>query len=72
MVLQGLGIGRLATLMAAPLVRQGLLVAVLPDRLALQPAPVCAVMADARHRLPKVKACVDDWADWLGAAAARP
>lgn len=65
MVLQGLGIGRLATLVGQPLVQQGRLVAVLPEWVATQPAPVYAVTASARHRLPKIRACVDHWAAWL-------
>lgn len=66
MLLQGLGIGRLGTLVAEPLVAQGLLVPVLPQFVAPQPIPIYAVFAGARQRLPKIKACVDYWADWFG------
>jgi DNA-binding transcriptional LysR family regulator len=68
MVLQGLGIGRLATLVAEPLVQQQRLVRVLPDVVDPQPVPIYAVTAGARQRLPKIKACIDYWAAWIGAA----
>jgi DNA-binding transcriptional LysR family regulator len=66
MILQGLGIGRLATLVGDVLEAQGLLVRVLPEFVDPKPVPVYAVTAGARHRLPKIKACVDYWADWFG------
>ena len=69
MVLQGLGIGRLATLVGDVLVQQGQLVPVLPEFVDPQPVPVYAVTASHRHRLPKIKACIDYWAEWFGAAA---
>lgn len=67
MVLQGLGIGRLATLVGETLVAQGLLVPVLPQFVDLRPVPVYAVTAGTRHRLPKIKACVDYWTEWFAA-----
>jgi len=69
MVLQGLGIGRLATLVGDALVKQKLLVPVLEKFVDLRPVPVYAVTAGARHRLPKIKACIDYWADWFGKSA---
>jgi DNA-binding transcriptional LysR family regulator len=66
MVLQGLGIGRLATVVAEPLVREGRLVSVLPAFVDLKPVPVYAVTATARQRLPKIKACIDYWSEWFG------
>lgn len=65
MVLQGLGIGRLATVAAAPLVQQGLLVPVLQGFVDPQPVPLYAVTASARQRLPKIRACIDFWAEWI-------
>lgn len=65
MVLQGLGIGRLATLVGDTLVQQGLLVPVLAGFVDLRPVPVHAVTAGARHRLPKIKACLDYWTEWF-------
>jgi DNA-binding transcriptional LysR family regulator len=65
MVLQGLGIGRLATLVGDVLVGNGLVVPVLPTFIDLRPVPVYAVTGGARHRLPKIKACLDYWAEWF-------
>jgi DNA-binding transcriptional LysR family regulator len=65
LVLQGLGIGRLASLVGDELVRQGQLVPVLPALVDRQPVPMYAVTAGARHRLPKIRACIDWWAQWL-------
>ena len=72
MVLQGLGIGRLATVAADPLVRAGRLVPVLAAYVDRDPVPLHAVMAGARQRLPKIKACVDYWADWFNGAGVSP
>jgi DNA-binding transcriptional LysR family regulator len=66
MVLQGLGIGRLATLVGDTLVQQGLLVPVLETYTDPQPVPVYAITAGGRHRLPKIRACIDYWAEWFG------
>jgi DNA-binding transcriptional LysR family regulator len=65
MVLQGLGIGRLATLAAEPLVRDKQLVRVLDQFSDHQPVPIFAVTYGTRHRLPKIKACIDWWAAWF-------
>ncbi len=66
MVLQGLGIGRLATVAAEPLVHQKRLVPVLAAFVDIQPVPIYAVIAGARQRLPKIRACIDYWAEWFG------
>lgn len=68
LVLQGLGIGRLATLVGEPLVRSGQLVAVLPEFVAVQTVPIHAVTASARQRLPKIRVCIEHWAAWFAAA----
>jgi DNA-binding transcriptional LysR family regulator len=65
LVLQGLGIGRLGTLVAEPLVREGRLLPVLADCVDVQPIPIYAVTASARQRLPKIRACIDYWAEWI-------
>jgi DNA-binding transcriptional LysR family regulator len=65
MVMQGLGIGRLATLTAVPLVKRGLLLPVLPTFVDTQPVPLYAITASARQRLPKIKACIDFWVEWI-------
>lgn len=72
MVLQGLGIGRLATLVGDALVRQQLLVPVLEKYVDSNPVPIYAVTASGRHRLPKIKACIDHWAGWFRQGAAAP
>jgi DNA-binding transcriptional LysR family regulator len=69
MVLQGLGIGRLATLVGDVLVAQKLLVPVLEKLVDRGPSPVYAVTAGGRHRLPKIRACIDYWAEWFGQTA---
>jgi DNA-binding transcriptional LysR family regulator len=66
MVVQGLGIGRLASVAAASLVREGRLVPVLPGLVDPQQAPIHAVTAATRQRLPKIRACVEFWAEWFG------
>lgn len=65
MVLQGLGIGRLATVVAEPLVRAQQLVPVLSEFVDAQPSPIYAVTASTRGRLPKIKACLDYWSAWF-------
>jgi DNA-binding transcriptional LysR family regulator len=72
MILMGLGIGRMATIVAEPLVEQGRLVPVLPAFVDPQPVPIYAVTASARQRLPKIKACIDYWAEWFGGKAPAP
>lgn len=68
MVVQGLGIGRLATLVGDVLVAQGVLVPVLPQFVDLRPVVVHAVTLGTRNRLPKIKACLDYWTEWFGKA----
>jgi DNA-binding transcriptional LysR family regulator len=69
MVLQGLGIGRLATLVGEPLVAEGRLVRVLEQWVDAQPVPIFGVTLGGRHRLPKIRACLDWWAAWFGRIA---
>jgi hypothetical protein len=33
---------------------------------AQQNVPIYAVTASTRQRLPKIRACVDYWAEWIG------
>jgi len=68
LALQGLGISRFATVVAEPLVRRGLLVPVLADYVDEQPSPIYAITLTSRHRLPKIKACIDHWAAWFAGA----
>ncbi|MFN7153309.1 MAG: LysR family transcriptional regulator [Acidovorax sp.] len=65
LALQGLGIARLATLVGDPLVRQGLLEPVLAPWVDPQPGPIHAITLTRRHRLPKIQACIDHWAQWF-------
>ena len=65
LVLHGVGIARLAELVALPLVRRGELVPVLPERMVMPAAPMYAVMLQERHRLPKIRACIEHLAEWM-------
>jgi DNA-binding transcriptional LysR family regulator len=57
----GVGIARLNHLLVYPLVAQGQLVQVLGDQTPDERIPVYAVTLQERHRLPKVRACIDYW-----------
>ena len=73
LALHGLGISRFATVVAEPLVRRGLLVPVLAGFVDEQPSPIYAVTLTARHRLPKIRACIEHWAEsFTGAEGVLP
>jgi DNA-binding transcriptional LysR family regulator len=65
LVQHGVGIGRIVTFVAEPLVRAGALVPVLPGQLSAEAVPMYAVMLQERHRLPKIRACIEHWAQWM-------
>lgn len=65
LVRAGVGIGRIVNIAAEPLVAAGQLVPVLPGIHLDEPLPLYAVMLQERHRLPKLRACIAHWADWL-------
>ena len=65
MAIAGLGIARITSVVAEPLVSQGKLVDVLPTELDDAPIPLRAFMLAGRHRLPKIRACIDHWVQWL-------
>jgi DNA-binding transcriptional LysR family regulator len=65
LVLQGLGIARIHDLSALPLIRQGRLVPVLQAYFVSPQVPIYAVILQERHRLPKIRACIDYWAQWM-------
>jgi DNA-binding transcriptional LysR family regulator len=65
LVQHGVGIGRVVTFVAEPLVRAGTLVPVLPGQLSAEAVPMYAVMQQERHRLPKIRACIEHWAQWM-------
>jgi DNA-binding transcriptional LysR family regulator len=61
LTLAGIGIARLNELLVSPLLRNGQLQEVLADYLENEPIPIYAAMLQGRHRLPKVRACLDYW-----------
>ena len=67
LALSGAGIARIIDLVAQPLVRSGALVPVLAGVFTTDPVPILAVMLQERHRLPKVRACIDHLAAWMAA-----
>ncbi len=71
LVQHGVGIARLMDLLARPLVRTGELVPLLEDHLASPRVPIYAVMPQQRQRLPKIRACIDHWTEWLAGMAPR-
>jgi DNA-binding transcriptional LysR family regulator len=62
----GVGLGRVMDVLAAPLIRSGELVPVLQDCIDPQNVPIVAVMLQQRQRLPKIRACLDYWAECIG------
>jgi DNA-binding transcriptional LysR family regulator len=72
LVLHGVGIARLNDLMAQSLVREGKLVPLLQDQFVSPRIPIYAVMLQERHRLPKIRACIDYWAEWLADMTQEP
>ena len=66
LTLGGLGIAQLIDLTARPLVASGQLVPVLAGHFEKPSIPIYAVMLQERHRLPKIRACIDYWAEWIG------
>lgn len=72
LVHEGLGIGQLARLIGDPMVRAGQLVEVLATHVASPQVPIHAVTTGARHKLPKIRACIEHWAGWLGEAGSSP
>lgn len=69
LVRHGVGMARLSDLVARPHLASGALVPLLEHCLDPQKVPIYAVMLPERHRLPKVRACIDWWRDWLAAPA---
>lgn len=65
LVQQGVGISRVLDAAARPLVASGHLVPVLSGQFEQDAIPIYAVMLKERHRLPKVRACVAHWEEWL-------
>ena len=72
LVLHGVGIARLNDMYGMPLVREGRLVPLLQDQFVSPSVPIYAVMLQERHRLPKIRACIDYWAQWIAGMAQPP
>ncbi len=70
LVASGVGIGRIIDVAARPLVAAGTLVPLLQQRVHVTPVPMFAVMLHERHRLPKIRACIDHWAAWMAGGPA--
>lgn len=66
LTLGGLGIAQLLDLTARSLVATGQLVPVLAGHFEKPNIPIYAVMLRERHRLPKIRACIDYWAECIG------
>lgn len=67
LVLHGVGIARINDLYAKPLERAGKLVPLLQEHFVSPRIPIYAVMLQERHRLPKIRACTEYWAECLRA-----
>lgn len=65
LALQGVGIARLNDVVSEPLVQRGELVPLLDGWFDRSRVPIYAAMLPERHRLPKVRACIDHWARWM-------
>jgi DNA-binding transcriptional LysR family regulator len=65
LTLGGLGIAQIMDVAAAPYVASGQLVQVLEGQFEAPKVSIVAVMLQERHRLPKIRACIDYWADWV-------
>lgn len=65
LVLNGVGVARIDDLFALPLVRQGRQAPRLHDQFVSPRVPVFAVLLQERQRLPKIRAGIDYWAQWL-------
>lgn len=65
LVLHGVGLARLSDLIARPHLARGALVPLMTEVFDPQRVPVYAIMLPARQRLPKVRACIDWWQQWL-------
>lgn len=67
LIREGVAIGRVMDIVAEPFIRRGELVPLLQTEFDPQQVPIHAVVLQERHRLPKIRACIDHWAAWLAA-----
>jgi DNA-binding transcriptional LysR family regulator len=70
MMLAGLGIARGNTAICEPMVASGQLVRVMQECVDYQIVPIQAVMLQERHRAPKIRACIEFFAQWLASHGA--
>ena len=70
LALRGVGIARVNDLLSQPYITRGELVTVLDPWFDRSSIPIYAVMLPERHRLPKLRACIDHWAQWVSAPPA--
>lgn len=65
MAIHGVGITRIMDVVAKPFVQSGQLVPLLQKHFAQEAVPIYGVMLQERHRLPKIRACLDFWQAYL-------
>jgi len=65
LIREGVAIGRVMDILAEPFIHRGELVPLLQGELDRQQVPIYAVVLQERHRLPKIRTCIDYWAQWL-------
>jgi DNA-binding transcriptional LysR family regulator len=65
MALAGLGVARIVSVIAEPLVKEGRLERLLENYSGEPPLAISAFMLAGKHRLPKIRACLDYWAQWF-------
>lgn len=65
LVLHGAGIARLNDVVSRPYLARGELVPLLDEWFDRGRIPIYAVMLPERHRLPKIRACIDHWSRWM-------
>ena len=65
LVLQGVGIARLNDVVSRRHLASGELVPLLDDWFDRSRVPIYAVMLPERHRLPKIRACIEHWSAWM-------
>jgi DNA-binding transcriptional LysR family regulator len=70
MALNGLGIVRGNSAICESMVARGELVRVMDKQVEFVSVPILAVMLPERHRAPKIRACIDFFAQWLAAHGA--
>lgn len=65
MAIHGVDITRIMDVVAKPFVQSGQLVPLLKNHFVQEAIPIYGVMLQERHRLPKIRACLDYWQAYL-------